>query len=119
MLRAAALAWMIATGAHAGDFRAVDGDTLAYGHERIRVMGVDAPETFQAKCPAELDAGLRAKAFTAAALDRGPVTLERHGRDRYGRTLAVVRIDGRDLAVLLIGAGLGRPYHGERRRPWC
>ncbi len=40
-------------------------------------------------------------------------------RDRYRRTLARVLVDGRDLAPEIIGAGLGRPYNGERRRPWC
>jgi endonuclease YncB( thermonuclease family) len=100
-------------------WRAIDGDTIAHGAERIRVMGVDSPETVQAKCSAEHEAGMRAKAFTAHALRHGVVTIERHGVDKYRRTLAVVRIDGRDLAVLLIEAGHGRAYHGGRRAPWC
>jgi endonuclease YncB( thermonuclease family) len=41
------------------------------------------------------------------------------GQDRYGRTLAVVLADGRDVAEVLIGEGLAREYHGGRREGWC
>ena len=80
---------------------------------------VDAPETVQAKCETERRAGEDAKRFTVMALARGPVRIERSGRDRYGRTLAHVWIGNLDLARMLISAGHGREYHGERRRPWC
>ncbi|GAB4181970.1 MAG: hypothetical protein OHK0024_21080 [Thalassobaculales bacterium] len=102
----------------AGDIRAIDGDSLALGAERIRVLGVDTPE-IAGRCPAEIALARRARALTQALLDRGPVTIERAGRDRWGRTLARVWIDGRDLADLLIAAGLGRPYSGGRRQSWC
>lgn len=50
----------------------------------------------------------------------GPVRIERIPRtDRYGRTIARVYVNGRDLGEMLIGAGLGRPYRGERRQTWC
>jgi endonuclease YncB( thermonuclease family) len=98
--------------------RAIDGDTILVSGEKIRVMGVDTPE-LHARCPAELEAAIAAHIFTQAALDRGPVLLQRTRRDKYGRTLAVVWIADRDLAALLIEAGHGRPYYGERRRPWC
>ncbi|WP_290897841.1 thermonuclease family protein [Hoeflea sp.] len=39
--------------------------------------------------------------------------------DRYGRTLACVYADGRDVAKALIAAGLARPYDGGRREGWC
>ena len=43
------------------------------------------------------------------------------GRDRYGRTLAIVRDRaGRDLARIMIAEGLARPYDGRGRRlGWC
>lgn len=47
------------------------------------------------------------------------IEVGRRSRDRYGRTLARVAIDGRDLVELLVGVGLARPYHGERRLGWC
>jgi endonuclease YncB( thermonuclease family) len=38
--------------------------------------------------------------------------------DQYGRTLAFVRIDGRDYGEIMIERGLARPWRG-RREPWC
>lgn len=99
---------------------ATDGDSLLIVEtgERIRLLGVDTAE-LKARCQAELDLALAAKRFTAEQLARGPVTITRPRLDKYGRTLAVVRINGEDLARLLIGAKLGRPYAGGRREGWC
>lgn len=121
MTRLALILLLLALPAFACDrIKAYDGDTLIMpGGERIRVMGVDTPEIKDAGCQAELAAAFVARDFAQAALDRGPVRLERTRLDRYGRTLAVVWIGGDDLAALLIEAGHGREYHGERRRPWC
>lgn len=99
--------------------RAVDGDSLRCGGQRVRVIGLDAPE-LHGRC-------LRETRLARAAADRlrrivaAGVRLESHGRDRYGRRLAVVRDhQGRDVAQLLIRAGLARPYDGHGpRRGWC
>jgi endonuclease YncB( thermonuclease family) len=119
MLARILLALLIAFPAYAGEWHAIDGDTITTpAGERIRVMGVDTPE-LHARCPAEYDAARAAQDFTQAALDRGPITMQPTRRDRYGRLLARVYVDGADLAGLLIRAGHGREYHGERRQPWC
>src|SRR5215204_2560072 len=66
-------------------YRAVDGDTLALGDERFRLVGFDTPETFHALCPAEKAHGLRAKVRLQELLKRGPVRLVRdRGKDKYG-----------------------------------
>jgi endonuclease YncB( thermonuclease family) len=97
---------------------AVDGDTLACGAERLRVMGLDVPE-LRGRCPAEVQVA-RAARDRMAALVAGGVSLQPHGRDRYRRLLAVVRDrQGRDVALVLIREGLARPYGGEGRRSWC
>ena len=87
----------------------VDGDTfrLASG-ERIRIAGIDAPETQgrQAKCPQELAAGRAATARARALLAGRTVRIERVGRS-YDRTVARVRLEGRDVAVMLVEAGAG------------
>lgn len=88
---------------------AIDGDTLRCGRERIRLLGIDAPEM-----PGHCRRGRRcvkgdpfaSKAALAAAIARGPATIERHGRDRYGRTLARVRVNGVDLASNQVRAGM-------------
>lgn len=76
-----------------GSCRAVDGDTLRCGRERIRLLGIDAPEM-----PGHCARGRRCvrgdPLASKASLERalaGRLTIERAGRDRYGRTLAFVR----------------------------
>lgn len=79
---------------------AIDGDTLRCGRERIRLLGIDAPE-LPGHCrrgrtcaPGDPRAS---KEYLARAL-RGRAVIERHGVDRYGRTLALVRVGGADLS---------------------
>lgn len=102
----------------------LDGDTFDLSDERIRIANMDAPETLRAKCDAELRLGKVAAARLAALLGSGKITISRgdpvNGRltDRYGRTLATVSVDGRDVAAIMIGEGLARPWQGKRR-PWC
>jgi endonuclease YncB( thermonuclease family) len=105
-------------------YRAVDGDTLALGTERFRLVGFDTPETIQAACPAEREHGRRAKERLQALVTRGPVRLERaKGRDKYGRTLAVLFIGGEPAGDILVREGLAVPYTGRIRRVvnynWC
>jgi len=44
----------------------IDGDTIALGTERVRLLNIDAPESFQSRCEHELVAGVRAKERLAA-----------------------------------------------------
>jgi micrococcal nuclease len=65
----------------------IDGDT-----ERVRMIGIDTPETKKPDTPVECF-GPEATAFTQSLLTHGtPVRLERDvvGRDDYGRILAYV-----------------------------
>jgi endonuclease YncB( thermonuclease family) len=110
---------LLVTPAAAQRAQVIDGDTIRVSGETIRMMGLDAPE-MRGRCPAE-------RRLARAATDRlrqlvvPRVSLERRGRDRYRRTLAVVRDRaGRDLAQVLIREGLARPYNGRgRRQGWC
>jgi micrococcal nuclease len=95
-----------------------DGDTIRLGAERIRIVGLDTPE-LNARCPAERELAVEARGFLRGLLAAGAVGIERRGADRHGRTLAVVTVNGRDVAALLIAAGLARPYDGGRRAGWC
>lgn len=87
---------------------AIDGDTLRCGRERIRLLGIDAPEM-----PGHCRRGRRcvkgdpfaSKAALAAAIARGPATIDRRGYDRYGRTLARVRVNGVDLSGYMVRSG--------------
>ncbi|MCP4564024.1 MAG: thermonuclease family protein [Bosea sp.] len=89
----------------------IDGDTVGLpGGERVRIFNIDAPETRGARCEAELVAGLRAKERLAQLLRGRPVEIRRcepsgRCRDRYGRTLARLEAEGRDLGEVLVSEG--------------
>src|SRR5438128_5228314 len=72
--------------------RVVDGDTIIVGDERVRLIGVDTPETKKPGTPVQCF-GKKATAFTKRLVEHRKVTLERDAeeRDRYGRLLAYVR----------------------------
>jgi len=86
-----------------------DGDTIRVaGLGRVRLIGVDTPEVFRGReC-----FGPEASAFVKRTLHQGDHVRLRVGvepRDRYGRTLAYVRLpDGRSLNELLVGRGYVR-----------
>jgi endonuclease YncB( thermonuclease family) len=98
--------------------RVIDGDTIDVAGERVRLVNIDAPEMPpKSQCAYEADKALRATAELKALVADG-VVLQRTGTDRYGRTLAYVRVDGADAGQALIAADLVRPWEG-RRRSWC
>src|SRR3954454_3736046 len=78
--------------------RAVDGDTLVVRldggrRERVRLIGVDTPESVERGTPPQCWSH-RAASYTAQVTRRQRVTLQvgREARDRYGRLLAYVTI---------------------------
>ena len=70
---------------------AVDGETFSANGIRYRVLGVDARDLH--------DEG--ARDHLQRLLASGPVTVESRGVDKYGRTVALVRIAGYDVAPSL------------------
>jgi endonuclease YncB( thermonuclease family) len=99
----------------------VDGDTLYYRGEKIRVADINTPEIQGADCQQEARLGERAKFRFLELLNSGHVYVEHWGardRDQYGRQLRVVMRDGRSLGDDLIAEGLARRWSG-RRGSWC
>lgn len=102
----------------------VDGDTVVIDDVRYRIANMDAPELHSAGCDAEQRLAMVAKRRMDALLRGGKVTirvgdpLDGRRRDRHGRTLATIEVDGSDVAKIMIGEGLARPWEG-RRRSWC
>ena len=73
-----------------GPVRVIDGDTLQMGAERIRLHGIDAPETRQ---PCLRDArvwmcGKEAAVLLTNLIGRSAVRCEISDRDRWGRAVA-------------------------------
>jgi len=104
----------------------IDGDTIKLaqratgGTINARLVGFDAPETFEPGCAAELELGQKATQRLQVILARGqdirPTPL---GFDRFGRQLLRLSVDGRDLADIMIAEGLAVAYDGGRRINWC
>jgi len=89
--------------------------------ERIRLAGIDAPETRrgQAKCRREIAAGRAATATARTLLLGRTVRFARLGRS-YNRTVARVTLDGRDVAGGLVRLGVARWWpRGARKPDWC
>jgi micrococcal nuclease len=122
LLAAAALAYRLgrdAPGAplHGAVLRAVDGDTLLVRldggrRERVRLIGVDTPESVEPGTPPQCWSH-RAATYTARVTRHRQVTLRvgREPRDRYGRLLAYVSVGprGLDLQEALLRGGHARP----------
>jgi hypothetical protein len=97
----------------------IDGDTFVMGGQKIRIIGIDAPETHPPRCADEARLGAVATQKLRELLGSGTVTLSGDDRDRYGRELRNVQVRGRDVAEMMIGAGLARRYAGGPRQGWC
>ncbi len=105
----------------------VDGDTLRYNDEPIRLAGFNTPETRRAECDDERDAGIAAKDRLQALLSNAveidlEVRLNNSGapvQDKYRRQIARLILDGTDVADILIPEGHAEPYDGGTRRDWC
>ena len=84
--------------------RIVDGDTLVLlvagnVQERIRLAGIDCPERKQAF-------GTRATNALARLAAGEDVTIEWGKRDRYGRIVGKVIVDGEDVDLTLVREGM-------------
>jgi endonuclease YncB( thermonuclease family) len=92
-----------------GQASVVDGDTLEIHGMRIRLWGVDAPESSQL-CRGEDSLQYRCGAQAANDLDtfiaRRPVNCFPLSLDPYGRTVATCFVGGTDLGEWLVRKGL-------------
>jgi endonuclease YncB( thermonuclease family) len=106
--------------------RSVDGDTvlarLLDGRvEKVRLLGVDTPEVVDPRKPVQCF-GHEASAYTASRLVGRAVTLELDAepRDKYGRLLAYVLVDGHRFDDELLARGYARllviPPNGAHAR---
>ncbi len=104
----------------------IDGDTLEIHGQRIRLHGIDAPESRQI---CRLDGkpwqcGKDAANALADKIGRRTVACEELDRDRYRRIVAKCTVAGEDLGEWMVSQGLalaspsGVAYHGCPARQW-
>jgi len=91
----------------------IDGDTILLdGNEKVRLIGVDTPETRDEDRPVQYF-GKEAYEFTRSLVEGKKVRLEygMNKKDKYGRTLAYVYLeDGTFLNAEIIKQGYGYLY---------
>jgi endonuclease YncB( thermonuclease family) len=81
--------------------RAVDGDTIRVGSQRIRLRGIDTPEMSELEGPA-------AKQRLEQLLRSGSVRIVPRGRDVYNRLVADVFINEQNVAEILRNEGFSK-----------
>jgi micrococcal nuclease len=99
----------------------VDGDTIWYRGEKVRVADVNAPELSHPACPAEADLAAAATVRLTVLLNAGAFSLApwpARRIDRYGRSLYVITRAGRSLGQMLVSEGLAERWKGYRSN-WC
>ena len=110
----------ISASALAGQFkvtRVTDGDTVkvAGNDEKmtIRLVGIDAPETSKKKNQPGQPFSQKSTKYLAKLVLNKSVEVKSYGTDRYGRTLGVVFVSGKDMNLEMVKAGLAEVYRGR------
>ncbi len=98
----------------------VDGDTLWFRAQKIRIADIDTPEIFSPRCEAERRLGHLAKNRLLTLLNKGSFRLVSGKKDidHYGRQLRVIYRAGQSIGKILIEQKLARQWTGSRES-WC
>ena len=100
--------------------RVVDGDTVdamidlgfdTWVHKRIRLLGIDAPETRTRDLDEKVQ-GLATKERLTGILEaaEGIFVLHSHGVGKYGRCLGTIMVGEENINELLLAEGLAEVY---------
>ncbi len=96
-----------------GPARVIDGDTIDIAGQRIRLHGIDTPESRQtcARGEREVRCGRAATAALRRLIDNEPVSCQERDVDRYGRIVAVcLNTEGQDVGAELVREGWALAY---------
>lgn len=91
-----------------GIAKVTDGDTIVINGVHIRLEGIDAPEagqTCQRRWFGAWPCGSAATLALVNLVEGRTVTCEDKGPDKYGRTLGLCRIDGKDINAFMVRQG--------------
>jgi endonuclease YncB( thermonuclease family) len=109
---------LLALPAHAdiiGKARVIDGDTLEIAGQRIRLHGIDAPESEQTCWAGATEWACGREATFALAYETGMhwVTCREKGGDGDGGAAYVCFVGNRDLGARMVGAGWALAVGGD------
>ena len=81
-----------------GEIRVIDGDTLVYGDQKIRLACVDAPEKGQA-------GWLFSKTLLETKVSGKSLNIKQVGKDAYGRIVGIVTYQEKNVNLEMLGEG--------------
>jgi endonuclease YncB( thermonuclease family) len=97
--------------------RVYDGDTIkAQGHDieiKVRLLGIDAPETSRKKREQGQPYSQQSKKHLAGLVLNKTVDIKGYGLDGYSRILGVIYLDGKNINLEMVRAGLAEAYRGK------
>ena len=100
--------------------RVYDGDTVKVaGHDieiKVRLVGIDAPETSKAKHEPGQPFGRKAEKYLAELVLNKVVDIRGYGSDRYGRILAEIYIEEKNINLEMVKTGYAEVYNGSPPR---
>ena len=108
----------------AGPATVTDGDSIRVSGSRIRLFGIDAPESQQTCVTGgqRWRCGLSATRALRKVIAGRPVVCTERDRDGYGRIVAVCRAGGEDINAWMVAQGMAvaytkysRAYVGQQR----
>ena len=92
----------------------IDGDTIEIHGQRIRLEGIDAPESRQTcrdrSSGDEIRCGQKAALWLSEMIGPQTVSCVEAGRDRYARMLAHCEVAGHDIGAAMVEAGWALSY---------
>ena len=91
-----------------GQSSVIDGDTIEVRGERIRLFGIDAPESAQmcvTMAGGNWPCGRRASFALADHIGVRNVTCTKRGTDRWSRTIATCRVQNGDIQAWMVANG--------------
>ena len=94
----------------------LSGDSKLYRFP-LRLRGVDTPE-LRTKCTEEKKLAISARDFVSSLILNKIVEVKNIAREKYGRILCDIFVDGKSLCDLVIESGHGRRYYGGKRAKW-
>jgi len=97
-----------------GSARVTDGDSIRFGAESIRLLGLDAPEIEQTCIDPNgqiWTCGQAARQRLEQLMAQGRIECRSQKRDRYDRSLAICTVNGLDVGSVLVSEGLAVSYY--------
>ena len=105
---------------YAGPYKVVrvyDGDTLKAVRDgvdiKVRLVGIDAPETSKKKYMPGQPFSQKAKKFLTKLVLNRNVKIKPYGIDTYERTLAEIFANGKNVNIEMLKTGLAEVYRGK------